>query len=386
MYNHLLPFATTDREREVLTALVKHKSGRKAAKALGVHHGTVFRVISRVKLKAQLKGISPEHDMVHGVPDAFNVKGVSTYYDRDGKPRGQWVKTDRDEVMRKLVMDAVLDGFKDEIPRELPVGLPQAHRNKDLLNCYVITDYHLGMLAWAPEAGEDWDLKIAEDFLLKWFEQAITQAPPAESAIFAQLSDFLHFDGFDAVTPTSKHLLDVDTRFPKLARVAIRVVRKIIRMMLQKYAIVYVIMADANHDPVSQIWMREWLSVLYEDEPRVVVDTSPSPYNAHEFGKNALFFHHGHKCRPSEVADVFVAMFREMYGRTTHAYAHMGHLHTNEVLENNLMILEQHRTLAPKDAFAARGGWLSGREAKVITYHAKGGEVGRIVLNSDMVK
>jgi hypothetical protein len=196
----------------------------------------------------------------------------------------------------------------------------------------------------------------------------------------------LHFDGLDAVTPTSKHLLDVDTRFPKVVRSAIRVIRAIIRMLLAKYKRLHVIMADANHDPVSQIWMREFFSVLFEDEPRITVDTSPSPYNAYEFGNVALFFHHGHKRNVSNVSEVFAAQFREMFGRTKYAYAHLGHLHHVDVKENNLMIVEQHRTLAPADAYAARGGWLTGRDAKVITYHRDFGEVSRITINSAMLQ
>ena len=34
------------------------------------------------------------------------------------------------------------------------------------------------------------------------------------------------------------------------------------------------------------------------------------------------------------------------------------------------MKVERHETLAAPDAYAANGGWLSGRSAKVITYHA----------------
>jgi len=50
------------------------------------------------------------------------------------------------------------------------------------------------------------------------------------------------------------------------------------------------------------------------------------------------------------------------------------------------MLLEQHRTLASPDAYASRGGWLSGRDASVITYHNKYGEVGRITVSPDRVK
>lgn len=49
------------------------------------------------------------------------------------------------------------------------------------------------------------------------------------------------------------------------------------------------------------------------------------------------------------------------------------------------MTVEQHQTLAARDAYASRGGWLSGRSAKVITYHEKYGEVGRSTINFEMI-
>ena len=83
---------------------------------------------------------------------------------------------------------------------------------------------------------------------------------------------------------------------------------------------------------------------------------------------------------------VFIAKFREVFGRTKHSYAHTGHLHHNVLRETNTMQIEQHRTLAAPDSHASRGGWMSGRDAKVITYHAEHGEVGRIIVSADMLK
>ena len=80
-----------------------------------------------------------------------------------------------------------------------------------------------------------------------------------------------------------------------------------------------------------------------------------------------------------------MAKFRDVFGRTVNSYAHMGHLHHERELETNLMLVEQHRTLASPDAYASRGGWLSGRSAKVITYHNKHGEVGRCCITPEMV-
>lgn len=375
----------TVRQGEILKALEEHGSYRATCAALDISVGTLSNTIARIKFKAAAHGYSPEHDMTRVAPEPFVVRGTSTYYNEEGQVKGQWVKTRIDDSkFQQMLMEAV-EAMKEEIPRVSLVD-PPPHGNENLLNCYVITDYHLGMLSWGEETGADWDVDIAEHLIIQWFQQAISQSPNAERALFAQLSDFLHFDGMDAVTPASKHLLDVDTRFSKLVRSAIKVLRTVIDMLLQKHQQVHIIMADANHDPVSQIWLREWFSVLYENEPRITVDKSPNPYNAYEFGKTALFFHHGHKKKVANVSDVFVGMFREMFGRTKQAYAHMGHLHSIDIKENNLMIVEQHRTLAPADAYAARGGWLSGRDAKVITYHKEFGEVSRLTINSDMLK
>lgn len=375
----------TERQCEYIDAVNLHGSNQKAAAALGLGRRTVDQGIQAAKAAAARAGYAPANDMTHVVPDGFRVKGVSTYYNKEGKPAGQWVKSAVDHDRQQELMRAAFEAMAGELPRVEPTvytGSPDA----DLLNCYVITDFHLGALAWAPETGDSWDIEIAERTLVEWFARAIEQSPPAETAILAQISDLLHWDGFDAVTPASKHLLDADGRFPKLVRVAIRALRQIITMLLAKHKRIHIIMADANHDPVSQVWLREWLAVMYETEPRITVDTSPSPYNAYEFGSVALFFHHGHKRKVSNVSEVFAAQFREMFGRTKYAYAHMGHLHHVDVKENNLMIVEQHRTLAAADAYAARGGWLSGRDAKVITYHKAYGEVGRITVSYDMIR
>ena len=383
--NGLDEFATV-RELEHLEAIRRHGSLRAAAAAMGCNKSTVRDALNNLKNRAASKGFSPAHDMIHKAAPGFQVKGTSTYYDKEGKAAGQWVKTTRDQAQTEAMVKATCEALAEDIPRLPPVELVNGYRNASLCNCYVITDYHLSMLSHSEETGADWDLKIAEKNLLAWFTQAIAQAPASETAVFAQLSDLLHADGLEPLTPASKHVLDVDTRFYKVVRTVIRLLRQIIDMLLAKHAKLHVIMADANHDPVSQIWLREWLSVLYENEPRITVDRSPSPYNAFEFGKVALFFHHGHKRKVSNVSEVFAAQFREMFGRTKYAYAHMGHYHSIDVKENNLMIVEQHRTLAAPDAYSARAGYAAGRDAKVITYHTLYGEVSRLTINSDMLK
>lgn len=374
----------TETQAKYLKAVEQHGSNRKAAKALGLNSSTIDRALHALEAKAAKAGYAPQHDMTQPAAPGFAVKGTSTLY-KDGEVQIQWVKTQADRAQLEAMLNEVVSAMGETIKREKAVPAPK-HGIEALLNQYTITDYHLGMLAWGEETGEDWDTDIAEDLIVKWFAAGIKASPKAQTAIFAQLADFLHWDGMDAVTPASKHLLDADTRFQKVVRVAIRVLRRIIRMLLEKYPHVHLIMAEGNHDPASSIWLRELFAALYEDEPRITIDTSPDPYYCYEHGNTSLFYHHGHKRKPTNIDDVFVAKFREVFGRTKHSYAHMGHLHHVDVKETNLMIVEQHRTLAANDAYASRGGWMSGRDAKIITYHKEHGEVGRITINPEMVQ
>ncbi len=385
MYEYLRPFCDTDRQRETLDALRDCPTKAAAARTLGIDSRNVYGQIKRLKKRAAKQGISPDHDMTRGVPDGYKVKGVSTYYNEDGTPQGQWVKSQIDPEQEQENQQEMLKAFTDKLPRERAVKASKAKHIDDLLNLYIITDYHLGMKCWWEETGDNWDTKLAEDMIVAWFQRAIKDAPAAQTAILGQLGDFLHWDGIEAVTPTAGNVLDVDTRFQKLIRVAIRVLRRVIRMLLKKHKYVHVVMAEGNHDIASSMWLREVFNVLYEEESRVTVDTSPDPYYVYEWGDTALAFHHGHKRKMAGLDHVLAAKFREVWGKTKYFYGHIGHLHQDKVLGTDLMRIEQHETLAAPDAYASRGGFLSGRSSKRITYHKEYGEVGRSTITPEML-
>lgn len=381
----LREYCNTDRQREYFDAIVKHGSYRAGAKSLGLSHQNVIRAMHDIKARAARAGYSPEHDMTRTVPDGYHVRGTSTLYDEEGKPKMQWVKSSIDHERQKELMMEAVKALCEEITPVAPTAPPSIVESH-LLNQYTITDYHLGMLSWPDETGDDWNTDIAEQMLVDWFGAAIESSPNAETAIFAQLGDFLHYDSLDAVTPTSKHILDADTRFQNVVRAAIRVIRKVVSMLLQKHQKVHLIMAEGNHDLASSIWLRELLSALYDKEPRITVDDNPDPYYCYVHGKTTLFYHHGHKRKVANIDTVFVAKYKAEFGGADHVYAHMGHYHHRHMIETALMLVEQHRTLAAADSHASRGGWMSKREAVVITYHDVYGEVGRVIINPDMLK
>lgn len=373
-------FAKTPVQSNYLTAVIKYGSNNKASKQLGVSRRSVDASINRIK-KAYEKyhGLNSHGDLA--------TTGTSTLERVPDDPDVlvRWVKRNKSAQKQLEAMRIAIDEMKEDIEPCKPEPAPGLKLPDQLLNQFTLTDYHLGMKCWGEECGQDWDLEIAEDLLVKWFVYAIETAPKAKTALLAQLGDFLHWDGLEAVTPTARNILDADTRFQKVVRVAIRVLRRIIQMLLLTHGHVHLVMAEGNHDPASSAWLRECLAALYDNEPRLTIDVSPNPYYCYQHGRTALFYHHGHKRNMSTIDRVFVGMFREEYGNTDHAYAHTGHFHHLKAIESELMEVEQHPTLASNDAYNARAGYISGRSAKRITYHKEYGWSGSEKITPEML-
>lgn len=375
----------TERQWELYLAVCEHGSSRKAAKRLGVNRRGIDHALLRMRTNAAKRGYAPDHELTRQAAPGFVLKGHSDFInEEDGTLTRRWLKFDADKEKQWEMMKATFEAMADELPRVKPTKAPKGLA-AELLNQYTLTDYHLGCLAWGEETGADWDLKIAEDLLMRWFEQAIRLSPDAETAIFSQLGDHAHYDGMLAVTPTSGHILDADSRYQKIIRVMIRTTRRIISMLLAKHKHVIVLMAEGNHDISVSMATREWLHAMYEDEPRVTIDRSPRPYYCHLHGHTMLTYHHGHLKKIEALPSVMASLFPKEWGAAKHRYCHSGHLHHDKVIEFNGIKHEQHRTLAAPDAHAARGGYISERSAKTITYHASHGEVSRITLTPDMV-
>jgi hypothetical protein len=383
--------------QQYLDAVIAAGGSRiKAAEAMGVSLHAIWRNLKTLKEQGVEIPESPYNtgraeymvraaeDAHHAAPEHFHVKGVSTLYGPEGDVVQQWVKTDQDAFQRHEMLRAAAEALKEEIPRQAPIHVSTTCLEK-LCNLYTITDFHIGMLAWRHEGGADWDLQIAEKTLTSCFSHMVMNSPPAKYAVVNQLGDFLHTDGFLPLTPASKHVLDADSRFPKIVQVAVRSLRSIVNMALTRHEHVHVLMAEGNHDPASSVWLRALFMALYENEPRVTVEDSPLPYYAYQHGKTMLAFHHGHMKKADKVGGVIPAQFPKMWGETTKRYVHTGHLHHTHEKEDAGITVIQHPTLAARDAYAARGPWHAERAAKCITYHTEYGEVGRNIVTPEMV-
>ena len=375
----------TPRQREVLEAIEFHGSAKLASIALGMNKGGASETYLAVKRRAAKNGYSPEHDFTRPVPEGFVAKGVSTYYNAEGKPSGQWVKASLSHQALVDAMREAIEGFKGEVIPASAIVAPAAS-DEHLCNLYTFTDYHLGMLAWHKEGGSDWNISIAEKTIIAALGRMIDQSPKAHTAVINIQGDFLHTDGKTPVTPASKHVLDADSRFPKIRKSAIRVIRSLVAMSLARHQEVHLIIAEGNHDEESAGWLSDLFSVHYEEEPRVTVNDSVLPFYVFEWGNVMLGVHHGHKVKNESLPLLFAAQFPQAWGRTTRREIHCGHRHHRDEKEYNGVTIVQHPTLAARDAYAARGGWIADRAAWAITYHKKYGAVGRVMITTEMLE
>jgi hypothetical protein len=377
------PGLTPDEMLDALRLVSEYGSITEAARVVGMNRETLQSRVNRARNAMAQGTLDP--DIADRVPEGHRVKGVSTLYNQDGEIKAQWVKTDVDPQRVAEAREAAIKALAADIPRVAPLP-PPAQSLGDLLALYTLTDGHVGALAWHREGGEDWDLQIAEDTIVGCFAETIRQMPAASQAILNQLGDLLHYDSLTAVTPTSGHILDADSRFTKMVEVAVRVLRRIVDMLLAKHERVHILMAEGNHDMASSVWLRTMFKALYENEPRITVDDSALPYYAYQWGEVMLAFHHSHLKRNfGDLRAHMAAQFSQMWGATRKRYCHTGDKHHASEKDEMGMHIIQHPTLAARDAYAARGGWHSERNMSGICYHKRFGQVGRVTVCPEML-
>ena len=342
-----------------------------------VNHSVVSESIASVRKKAAMYGVSPEHNMTKEVPAPFVVKGVSTYYDKEGEVRGQWVKSQLD---RQQAYEALIEwvGWLTTDAKGLsPIVPAPVSASSDLLAVYPLGDPHIGMYAWAKECGDDFDLVEAERLTTGAVDRLVETAPPAETAIILPLGDVFHANDQSNVTPGHKHQLDVDSRYPKVIAVGIKTFRHAILRALEKHQRVYVRIEPGNHDPEAKWALAFALSAYFENNPRVEVDLAPGKFWFHRFGKVLIASTHGDTVKHDRLPGIMAAMKPEDWGATTYRYWYTGHVHHQAVKEFPGVVCESFRTLAAKDAFSAGHGYLAGRDMRLIVHHREYGEVER---------
>lgn len=348
----------------------------------GRHSFTITPEIEAAEAADARTGNAPEYGIDHPLPAGLKLKGVSTLT-RNARGEPQWIKADEDAAARERIMRAAVEAFAKKLPAVKPRKASGMFRD-DLLAVYPIGDPHFGMYSWADETGENWDLDIAERTHCEAMAALVAAVPRSREALVVNLGDALHYDSMANVTPRSGHVVDADGRYGKMIDVAVLTLRQCIDSALGRHETVHVKSLIGNHDETGALWLARLLAAHYRNEPRVRVDTSPSVFTYHRWGKVLIGCHHGHSCKPDKLPGVMACDRARDWGETEHRHWLMGHVHHESRREYAGVTVESFGTLAAKDAYATNGGWRSGRSMQALIYHREHGEVARSRVTAAM--
>lgn len=344
------------------------------------YSGTITSINNRIA-NYRRKGLLPL-DSGNFVSLGEVLKGSSTLYDNTGAIKQQWVKTDVPKQQQLDAFESAITTLTTRLPAA-PVTTPPTITQpmEDLMSIYTLGDAHIGMLAWAPESGEDNDLQISEARHIKAMEMLVAQSQPTAEAFIIDVGDFFHSDNSDNRTAASGHSLDVDGRYAKVLEVGLFLTTKLIDLALTKHSVVRWRSAIGNHNEHSALMMNQFIKAYYRNEPRVIVHDSPSTFMYHKFGKNLIGVTHGNKAKAEKLGEIMAVDAKEHWSDTDYHYWYTGHVHHQSIKEFPSCVVETFRTLASKDAWHSAMGYRSGQDMKCITLHTNYGEISRVTVN-----
>lgn len=324
-----------------------------------------------------------EHGNVFEMPPGQVIKGVSALVDEDGREVVKWIKTKEEGGASQLLnaLEAALKNYRG-LSR-----LPKApkYTSAETLTVYPIVDLHLGLYAWAAETGASFDLDIASDLLRGSVKNLVSRSANSETAIVLDLGDYFHTDSSRNQTERSKNVLDVDTRYARVLQVGYELVVECIELALQKHQYVIYRKLPGNHDEESSKLLAVAIAAHFRSEPRVTVDTNPSRFFMHRFGKVMVAATHGDMLKMGNIAGFMATNWPREWGETEFRYGYTGHVHHDRAKVHNGVKAESFNTLTAKDAWHAGMGFSSPRTAVSITLHREFGEIDRLTVSLPML-
>ena len=377
----LKEFAESDRQHEIIDAVISAGSASKAANILGINRRSVDKTVTRLEGKAASKGVAPHRDLTHQTAAGFETKRVSTAYKEDGSVALQWHIQEPQKQSLKERLDLMIEGVKDDLSGfKSPVKAPDKV-NSDYLAMYILGDHHFGMLADSETKfdDDDWDVKIASQVLLESTERLAQRVGDAEVGVLLNVGDFFHADSSKNET-TNGTRVDVDTRIGKTFKLGGRLFQILIDKMLKTHKRVIVINVRGNHDSDMACHLSSCLELLYDKEPRVEVLQNYSKFIHLQWHNNLFVFHHGDRIKHEQILQTVIKNLDDEWAQSKNRYCHLGHIHHHVEREYASMLFSSWGSLTSTDQWHSDSGYGAERSMTAIVYHKDSGEDSRVKI------
>lgn len=277
-------------------------------------------------------------------------------------------------------LEGVYRRIADRAPKYDSVSF-NVHRGKGepTLAMYGIFDPHFGKLCHAPEAGVNWDLRlaerdyeqVAEDLLRTSLHRNIDRA----LVIFG--NDYYHIDTLRGKYETASGTpQDADGRYHKILEVGEMCFIRYIERLRHEFP-VDVKLIQGNHAPTAEFHTARTVHAWFRNCDNVTVDYQPNTRKYYEYGASLLGFTHGNEEKHDMLPGLMASEQSDAWARSKSRVWYLGHYHnfkkfqTKSTETRDGVLIHVLDSIAASDAWHHRRGFCMTRRAAEAFYHGR---------------
>lgn len=382
-YHGLQPYATTPRQKEYLEAILRHGSQRAAAREVGVNPRTLERALEVMQRRATKAGDGSYFLSNNPLPPGLKLERTTTLMKRgEPEPLLQWVRGRADSFSAEEFVQMFAESIGD---RPIVPKLPKSRLDsKDLMVTFIMPEPHIGMLAWAEECGEDYDMKIARGILSAGVRHLVQKVGRHARFLLLDGGDYFHYSSRVPETEKHRNQLSADGRWQKVIQTGIEVYIDTIDHLAANCQKLDVVRVPGNHDPDWSLWLDNCLSQAYKKSKSICIDTQPKKAKCVTWGEVFIATDHG-EGKMRDFCEFAAAEWPEAWGRSSYRYVWTGHVHHKVVEEHRGVTSESINSIAARDDFHTSNKFRSLRSMLAVVYHRQYGEVARHIFRPGMM-
>lgn len=262
----------------------------------------------------------------------------------------------------EISIEEIRDFYKGLIDDYSSPTVSEYKKNSGKLMLEVpIFDLHLGKYSTSDIVTDNYNTEIARECFNKVIDDVIHRCKgmDIEKILFPIGNDLFHFDSVGSMT-TGGTPQDTDMKHQTLFKTGVLLlIDGINKLSKELNTNVDVFCVNGNHDFLTSYHALMSLWCFFNNNENVTVDLGTSPRKYREFGKVLLGFTHGDK-EGKRIFGLMQTEADELWGKVNGQYRewHLGHLHSEQVKEENGIIVRNLPSVTGTDAWHHNQGYI----------------------------
>lgn len=286
----------------------------------------------------------------------------------------------------KNIQDCIKSAFKDQdVPRSIMTKknntprktLPGGFDETDNLLEICVPDLHIGLSE--NEEGE-YSLFASEDLITDKNKEMrkLVETNDCNRVVIAFLGDLLHYDTAHKTTTKGTQQCS-NVSFEQTFSSAIRIVRDMVDNVLEALVAknnedvsVHIVYIPGNHDTILGYTLMSVLKAYFHNNDYVTFDIRQMNRKYLQFGTNLIGFIHG-DMNPKRINQWLYTEARHCISDAESIEIHCGHLHSEQVIEDNGVIVRHLPTVCGVSPWEHQQGYHSKRRLTAFVWNAVNG-------------